>query len=43
MSKMKSPSSNQLMNEVKINVNMSRVSMKDRIGIHVESRLIITK
>lgn len=35
--------SNQLTNEVKINVDTSNESMKNRISGHVKSKLIVTK
>lgn len=43
MSESNSPTSNQLTNEVQINVNMSSASMKHWIGSHVQNGLIVTQ
>lgn len=41
MSKSKNPTSNQLINELKININMLSMSMKDKIDDHVGSKVIV--
>lgn len=41
MSKSKNPMSNQLINELKISINMLSMSMKDKIDDHVGSKVIV--